>query len=126
MGLHDQAMIKDTHLAVCGSITEAVRRVLARGHDPAVVTVEVRDAVQLRDAMEAGAGRALLDNMDLPTLRDCVRLGKGKIVLEASGGLHPGNLAEVAGTGVDFLSLGFLTHSAPAADLAMEMDLADS
>jgi nicotinate-nucleotide pyrophosphorylase (carboxylating) len=77
---------------------------------------------ELDEAMEAGAGRALLDNMDMGTLREAVGRAKGRIVLEASGGLRPGNLRGVAETGVGFLSLGWLTHSAPAADLAMDME----
>lgn len=121
-GLHDEVMIKDTHLALAGSVSEAVARVLARGHPAAKVTVEVRNAEQLREAIEAGAGRALLDNMDLDSLARCVGIGRGRIVLEASGGLRAGRLRAVAETGVDCLSLGWLTHSAAAADLAMEME----
>jgi len=82
----------------------------------------VRNLAQLRQAIEAGAGRALLDNMDLATMRAAVREAADRLVLEASGGLRPGNLRAVASTGVDFLSLGWLTHSAPAADLAMETE----
>jgi nicotinate-nucleotide pyrophosphorylase (carboxylating) len=123
MGLHDAAMIKDTHLGVAPSIREAVARVLRRGHPPDAITVEVGSVEQLEQAIEAGAGRALLDNMDLETMREAVRRAAGRIVLEASGGLRPGNLRAVAETGVDFLSLGWLTHSARAADLALEMDL---
>jgi nicotinate-nucleotide pyrophosphorylase (carboxylating) len=122
MGLYDAVMVKDTHLGVVGSIAEAVERSLARGHPRESITVEVQDVEQLREAIEAGAGRALLDNMDLRGLREAVQVGAGRIVLEASGGLRPGQLRAVAESGVDFLSLGCLTHSAPAADLAMEME----
>ena len=73
-------------------------------------------------AGEQTAGRALLDNMDLPTMRLAVQQADGRIELEASGGLRPGNLRAVAETGVDCLSLGWLTHSSPAADLAMETE----
>jgi nicotinate-nucleotide pyrophosphorylase (carboxylating) len=121
-GLYDAVMIKDTHLALGHSVSGAVAEVLARGHPPDQVTVEVRTVDQLREAIAAGAGRALLDNMSLETLTECVRIGKGRIVLEASGGLRPGTLRAVAQTGVDALSLGWLTHSAPAADIAMEME----
>ena len=124
MGLFDEVMIKDTHLDAGCSIGEAVRRVLDRGHAPAIVTVEVRDLDELRQALDSGAGRALLDNLDPATMREAVRLAAGRIVLEASGGLRPGKLREVAETGVDFLSLGWLTHSVRAADLALEMELA--
>ena len=122
MGLYDAVMIKDTHLDAGCSVGEAVRRVLERGHDPRSVTAEVRDLDQLEQAIAAGAGRALLDNMDLETMRRAVELSGGRIVLEASGGLRPGRLREIAATGVDFLSCGWLTHSAPAADLALEME----
>ena len=123
MGLFDAAMIKDTHLALQPAIEPAVARLLERGLTPEQITVEVRSVEQLEAAIASGAGRALLDNMDLDGLRACVAVGKGKIVLEASGGLAPGKLRPVAETGVDFLSLGALTHSAMAADVAMEMEL---
>lgn len=122
MGLYDAVMIKDTHLGVAGSIGAAVAAALAGGTPAADVTVEVRDLEQLDEAVAAGAGRALLDNMELDTMRAAVRRAAGRIVLEASGGLRPGRLRAVAETGVDCLSLGWLTHSAPAADLAMEID----
>jgi nicotinate-nucleotide pyrophosphorylase (carboxylating) len=122
LGLFDAVMIKDTHLGCGLSVGEAVRRALDDGHSPEIITVEVRDLEQLDQALAAGAGRALLDNMSLPLLRSAVEKAKGKIVLEASGGLCPGTLRAVAETGVDFLSLGWLTHSAPAANLAMELE----
>jgi nicotinate-nucleotide pyrophosphorylase (carboxylating) len=125
MGLHDAAMVKDTHLAVAGSIEEAVSRLLARGVAPASVTVEVETVEDLERAIQAGAGRALLDNMDPGTIRRSVEAARGRIVLEASGGLVPGRLREVAETGVAFLSVGWLTHSSPAADIALELAGAD-
>lgn len=124
IGLYDEVLIKDTHLAVAGTVTAAVRHALESGHDRSIVTAEVRSTEELIEAIEAGAGRALLDNMNIAQLRESVRIGKGRIVLEASGGLQIGKLAEVAATGVDFLSIGRLTHSAPAADIAMEIDMA--
>lgn len=121
IGLFDQAMIKDTHLGAVGSITRAVEQLLARRIAPEHITVEVRDNEQLAEAIASGAGRALLDNMTLDELREAVAIGKGKIELEASGGLRPGGLYAVAATGVDAMSLGWITHSVPAADLAMEL-----
>ena len=121
-GLYDAAMIKDTHLAVSPDIAGAVAALRKRGVEADRITVEVRDLDQLARAIAAGAGRALLDNMDLETLRQAVAHAAGRIVLEASGGLRPGHLRAVAETGVDCLSLGFLTHSTPAADLAMETE----
>ena len=124
MGLHDAVIIKDTHLAIAGGLDEAIGRCLNAGFPAEKITAEVRTTEQLEEAIRAGAGRALLDNMDPSLLRKAVRLGKGRIVLEASGGLRPGKLRPLAETGVGFLSLGWLTHSAPAADVAMEMETA--
>jgi nicotinate-nucleotide pyrophosphorylase (carboxylating) len=120
-GLYDAAMVKDTHLGATGSLGDAIRACRAAGLTPEAITAEVRSADELNEAIAAGAGRALLDNMTLSQLSACVRLGKGRIVLEASGGLRPGALRAVAATGVDCLSLGYLTHSVRAADLAMDL-----
>jgi len=120
-GLFDAVMIKDTHLALVDSLAGAVARVLVTGVARDLVTVEVRTLGQLDEAIAAGVGRALLDNMSLEEIRRAVASAKGKIVLEASGGLRPGGLRAVAEVGVDCLSVGFLTHSAPAADVAMEV-----
>lgn len=120
-GLYDAAMIKDTHLGVAPSLDAAIRALRAAGLAPAAITVEVRTLDELDAAIGAGAGRALLDNMTTETLAACVRRGKGKIVLEASGGLRPGALRAAAETGVDYISLGYLTHSVRAADLAMDL-----
>jgi len=122
MGLYDAVMIKDTHLGVGGSVTEAVRAALGSGVPRERITAEVRNLPELEEAMAAGAGRALLDNMSVEGIREAVRAGKGRIVLEASGGLRPGGLRGVAETGVDFLSVGWLTHSVTAADVAMETE----
>ncbi len=122
-GLFDAVMIKDTHLALGGSIAAGVTAALARGVKAERITVEVRNLEQLDEAVSSGAGRVLLDNMTPSGLRSAVRRTAGRVVLEASGGLRPGRLREVAETGVDFLSLGWLTHSAPAANLAMEIEV---
>jgi nicotinate-nucleotide pyrophosphorylase (carboxylating) len=122
MGLYDAVMIKDTHLDAGTTIEQAVRSALEAGHAREAITVEVRAPADVDRAVEAGAGRVLLDNMDLDALRDAVARGRGRVVLEASGGLRPGALRAVADTGVDCVSLGWLTHSAPAADVAMEME----
>ncbi len=125
MGLFDAVLIKDTHLAVAGAtLEESVGRALARGHDPASLTVEVGSEQELDHAIVAGAGRALLDNMDLRTLRRCVERAGDRIMLEASGGLRPGGLRVVAEAGVRYLSIGWLTHSAPGADLALDLEAA--
>ncbi len=122
LGLYDAAMIKDTHLGAGGSLTQAIAACRAAGLKRDAITAEVRSVEELDEAIAAGAGRALLDNMSLDMLAACVRRGKGKIILEASGGLRPGTLRSVAETGVEFLSLGYLTHSVRAADLAMDLE----
>lgn len=124
LGLHDAVMIKDTHLAVAGPVGAAVALALAAGHPAAKVTAEARSLEEMVEAILAGAGRVLLDNMDVPTLRRCVEEAAGRCELEASGGLRPGRLRAVAETGVRYLSLGWLTHSAVAADVALEMEAA--
>ncbi|HXV77316.1 MAG TPA: carboxylating nicotinate-nucleotide diphosphorylase [Candidatus Polarisedimenticolaceae bacterium] len=121
MGLYDAVLIKDTHLGAGCTVGQAVRRALDAGHPAAIVTAEVRGLDQLEQAIEAGVGRVLLDNMPLEMMAEAVRRAERRVVIEASGGLRPGHLRSVAETGVDFLSLGWLTHSAPAADLAMEI-----
>jgi len=123
MGLYDAVLIKDTHLGSGVTVGEAVLRAARAGRNAREVTVEVRDLAQLVEAIEAGAGRALLDNMSLAQIERAVRVAAGRIELEVSGGLKPGVLRPVAETGVDFLSLGWLTHSAPAADLALELEV---
>lgn len=122
LGLYDAVMIKDTHLDSGCSIRQAVARARERGHPPDAITVEVADLAQLEEAIDAGAGRVLLDNMSLEALGQAVRAARGRVELEASGGLRPGALRSVAATGVDWLSVGWLTHSAPAADLALELE----
>jgi nicotinate-nucleotide pyrophosphorylase (carboxylating) len=124
LGLHDAVMIKDTHLAVAGPVGVAVSRALAAGHPRDKVTAEVRTEEEMEEAIRAGAGRILLDNMDAATMRRCVARASGRARLEASGGLRPGRLREVAETGVHDLSLGWLTHSTAAADVALEMEAA--
>lgn len=123
MGLHDAVLIKDTHLGTGLTVAEAVRRALEAGHPTSSVAVEVRNVAELGQAIAAGAGRALLDNMDEPQVAESVRFAAGRITLEVSGGLRPGALRPLAATGVDYLSLGWLTHSAPAADLALEVEV---
>jgi nicotinate-nucleotide pyrophosphorylase (carboxylating) len=126
MGLHDAVLIKDNHLAVAGSLSAALR--LARkGGLP--VEVEVEDLASLREALVAGADAVLLDNFTPARLARALRLvreferARGRRVrTEASGGVHLGNIAAYAATGVDSISVGALTHSAPALDLSMDFE----
>jgi nicotinate-nucleotide pyrophosphorylase (carboxylating) len=117
-GLYDAVLIKENHIAIAGGIGAAVRA--ARAHAPDLpLEVEVRDAAEIDEALAAGAPRLLLDNMDVEALRAAVAQVAGRAELEASGGVTPETLRAVAGTGVDFVSMGALTHSAPALDLSL-------
>ncbi|MFI5010590.1 MAG: nicotinate-nucleotide diphosphorylase, partial [Solirubrobacterales bacterium] len=118
--LYDAILIKENHIAAAGGIGEAVAR--ARVHAPrlaATLEVEVRNPEEIEQALAAGAGRLLLDNLDLAELRAAVFQVGGRAVLEASGGVTLQTLPEYARTGVDFISLGALTHSARALDLSL-------
>jgi nicotinate-nucleotide pyrophosphorylase (carboxylating) len=120
-GLDDAVLIKDNHVAVAGGVGEAVRRARAAVGHLVKIEVETTSLAQVREALDAGAEVILLDNMTPEMLREAVALVGGRAVTEASGGITPKNAAEVAGTGVDVLSLGWLTHSAPALDVALDV-----
>ncbi|MGY1670900.1 carboxylating nicotinate-nucleotide diphosphorylase [Geodermatophilus sp. SYSU D00710] len=120
MGLYDVAMVKDNHVAAAGSVAAAVAAVRERA--PRVpVQVEADTPAQAVEAVEAGADFLLLDNMPPARLREVVALVGGRAELEATGGLTLAVAREVAATGVDFLSVGALTHSAPILDLALDL-----
>ncbi len=117
-GLYDAILIKENHAALAGGVGAAVRR--ARAHAPDLpLEVECRDLAEVDEALEAGAPRLLLDNMSPEELRRAVAHVGGRAELEASGGVTLQTLREVASTGVDFVSVGALTHSAPALDLSL-------
>ena len=118
MGLWDAAMIKDNHVAVAGSIGEAVRRAVAAGIERVIVEVDRID--QIAPALDAGATHLLLDNMDLATLREAVGIVAGRVPTEASGGVRLDTIRAIAETGVTFISVGRLTQSAPAADIGLD------
>jgi nicotinate-nucleotide pyrophosphorylase (carboxylating) len=119
-GLDDMALIKDNHIAAAGSIPLAVRRV--RGAHPGLpIEVEVTTLAQLSETLPLGVDRIMLDNMDLDAMRRAVERAAGRVPLEASGGVTLANAAAVAATGVDFISIGALTHSAPALDISLEI-----
>ncbi len=120
-GLDDAVLIKDNHLALAGGVSEAVRRVREGVGHMVKIEVEVDSLEQLDEALAAGTDAVLLDNMDLPTLREAARRARGRALSEASGGIRPANVREVAETGVDLLSLGWLTHSAPSLDVALDI-----
>lgn len=117
--LDDGVLIKDNHIAVSGSVTEAVRRAKAEGLKS--IEVECDTLGQVEEALAAGAERLLLDNMDLATLRRAVEVTAGRAQLEASGGVTMETVRAIAETGVDFISAGRITSSAPAADIGLDL-----
>jgi len=122
MGLHDAILVKDNHIALAGGVGEATRRALA-GRPPGIaVEVECASLADVEEALEAGADRLLLDNMTPDQMRAAADLTRGRAQLEASGGVTPDRLQELGGTGIQWVSLGYLTHSAPALDLSMTID----
>lgn len=118
MGLWDAAMIKDNHVAVAGGVAEAVGRAHAAG--VATIICEVDRIDQIEPALAAGATRLLLDNMEPETLRQAVAVVAGRVPTEASGGINLQTIAAKAATGVDYVSVGRLTQSAPAADIGLD------
>jgi len=120
--LGDGILVKDNHVAACGGVGEAVRRARARGNALLRVEVEVVDLPGLEEAIAAGADIVLLDNMDEAAMAEAVRRAAGRVLLEASGNMTLERLPRVAATGVDFVSMGALTHSARAADISFEVE----
>jgi nicotinate-nucleotide pyrophosphorylase (carboxylating) len=121
MGLWDAAMIKDNHVAVAGGVGEAVRRAKAAGIARIICEVDRLD--QIEPALVAGANHLLLDNMDPNMLRQAVALVAGRCVTEASGGVRLDTIAAIAASGVDYVSVGRLTQSAPAADIGLDFNV---
>ena len=119
MRLDDGVLIKDNHVALCGDVSEAVRR--AKAADLALqIQVEVDRIDQIGPALDAGADRLLLDNMAPPVLREAVVLVAGRVPLEASGGVTLETIRAIAETGVDYISVGRITQSAPAVDIGLD------
>ena len=122
-GLDDAVLIKDNHLALAGSVHEAVARVRARAGHMVKIEVEVDTLDQLHEALREPIDAVLLDNMDIAMLKEAVRIVDGSVITEASGGVRPETIAAIAATGVDLISVGWLTHSAPALDVALDIAL---
>lgn len=126
MGLHDVAMVKDNHVVAAGSVTAAVAAV-TKGHPGVPIQVEADDLAQAMEAVAAGARFLLLDNMSPDTMREVVaavrahEASTGRVELEATGNLTLDRAAEVAATGVDYVSVGALTHSSPILDVALDL-----
>jgi nicotinate-nucleotide pyrophosphorylase (carboxylating) len=122
-GLDDAILIKDNHVAVAGGITPVLERARAKVGHLVRIEIEVDTLVQLREVLDTGlADVVLLDNMDIATLTEAVKLANKRVVLEASGGVTQGSIAKIAATGVDYASAGALTHSAPNFDVALDID----
>jgi nicotinate-nucleotide pyrophosphorylase (carboxylating) len=119
MRLDDGVLIKDNHVAVCGGVAEAVRRAKA-ANTGLQIQVEVDRIEQIEPALAAGADRLLLDNMPPAVLREAVALVAGRVPLEASGGVDLDTIRAIAETGIDFISVGRITQSAPAADIGLD------
>jgi nicotinate-nucleotide pyrophosphorylase (carboxylating) len=118
--LSDGVLIKDNHIAACGSLTRAVQ--ILREKVPHTIKIEVETDTldQVRECLECGADIIMLDNMDLETMKQAVAMIDGKALVEASGGVNIDTVAGIAATGVDIISVGALTHSAPSCDIGMD------
>jgi nicotinate-nucleotide pyrophosphorylase (carboxylating) len=122
-GLDDAVLIKDNHIAVAGGIRAVLVRARAHVGHLVKIEIEVDTLAQLREVLDTKlADVVLLDNMDIATLTEAVRIAQGRVVLEASGGVTLDTIAEIASTGVDYVSSGALTHSAPNFDVAIDID----
>jgi nicotinate-nucleotide pyrophosphorylase (carboxylating) len=123
-GLYDAILIKENHIAAAGGIAAAVERARAAAPELArTLEVEVRNPAEIEEALAAGAPRLLLDNMDEHELRAAVEQVDGRATLEASGGVTAEALGRIAGTGIEWISMGALTHSAPALDLSLLLEV---
>jgi nicotinate-nucleotide pyrophosphorylase (carboxylating) len=120
-GLYDAILIKDNHIRLAGGVRNAVER--ARAHRPGLpVEIEAETLAQVDDALVAGAETILVDNMALDDVRDAVRRARGRAKIEISGGVTLDRIPDLAATGADFVSVGALTHSAPAVDISFEIE----
>lgn len=121
MRLDDMVMIKDNHIALAGGLKEAVQLACRGVQDGIQIEVECDTLEQVQDALETGADRILLDNMTIAQLQEAVALNKGRKKLEASGGVRLETVHEIARTGVDYISVGALTHSTPSVDIGLDI-----
>lgn len=118
--LDDGVLIKDNHIAAFGSITETIKSCKRKVPALTVIEIECDTLEQVREAVEAGADMILLDNMDVPELKQAVKIVAGRSVLEASGGINLETIRDKASTGVDYVSVGRMTQSAPAVDIGLD------
>ena len=120
-GLDDAVLIKDNHLAIAGDVRTAIERVRAAVGHMVMIELEVDTLQQLEEGIEADVDAVLLDNMDVETLTAAIEMVGGRCTTEASGGINLETASAIAATGVDYLSVGALTHSAPSLDLSLEV-----
>lgn len=121
LGLFDSVLIKDNHIKAAGGVKKAVSRVNRMYHEGVPVEVEVTSLKEALEAVRCGADIIMLDNMDVPKIRKALKIIGKKSLVEASGGISLKNIRDVARTGVDFISIGALTHSARSVDISMEV-----
>ncbi len=122
MGLYDGVLIKDNHIAICGGIANAVKRIRSRISHLVKIEVEVSDLSEVKEAISAGVEVIMLDNMNIRQIKEAVEFINGKAVVEVSGGVTKSDLLLLADTGVDIISSGALTHSARCVDLSMQIN----
>ena len=120
--LYDAVLIKDNHIAVAGGVREAIRRARQGVGHLVKIEVEVDTLVQLHEAMEEAVDAVLLDNMTPQQLREAVEIVAGRAITEASGRINPQTAAAIAATGVDLISIGWITHSAPVLDIGLDFE----
>jgi nicotinate-nucleotide pyrophosphorylase (carboxylating) len=120
-GLFDMLLIKDNHISGAGGITPAVLRAREKYDERYLIEVEVKNLIELDEALGLHVDRIMLDNLDLETMKNAVQMVRGSIPLEASGNVSMANVRQIAETGVDFISSGALTHSAPTLDISMKI-----
>ncbi len=122
IGLYDAVLIKENHIAAAGGVAQVLQAVARVAPKAAFVEIEVETLAQLKESLDNGATMILLDNMDLPTLREAVRINEGRAILEISGGVTLDSVRALAETGVDRISIGALTKDVKATDFSMRME----
>ena len=119
IGLYDMTLIKDNHIAAVGNISDAVALVREKDKRKRLIEVEVKNLTELQETLDLKVDRILLDNMSMEEMSKAVKITNGRIPLEASGNVNIRNVTDIAATGVDFISIGMLTHSAKALDISL-------
>lgn len=121
IGLYDQMLVKDNHIAACGGNIEKATIKARKAHPYKKLVVEIQKPEQIEDAINGGADRLLLDNMTNAQIKNCMKLIRKRVPIEVSGQVHPGRIAQLSRIGVDYISVGAITHSAPAADISLKI-----